>query len=533
MKQTLMKYKFLKVVFTLIVLLFFGSSCDKWLTVVPDDGIYSQSYWKEVKDVENTLSGCYSALSRCVDKLYILGEIRSDEMLKGSKESSDIWRLKEGRITSDLSIIDWNNFYYTINLCNTVIKYAPKVLESDNSASPAQVNSLIAEAYFIRSLTYFYLVRFYKEVPLIIAPYEINTDNFDIPKSDERTVLNQIISDLEANVKYANDLYTELTFETAQTTEDMYRLYANFGKVTKAAYWALLSDVYLWTYQYQKSSDCCDSIILAGRHRLLWDRIVEKTSTDYPAFEDPIETTWFDNFYSGNLIFDEHIFTILFLNNTGSNNVSLYSSDNDGANLNVYANREVFVNLFVNLDDIRGDYGTYVDSDTKPLIWKWTGSGEQSSGKRTVNTASDTRYPNWIVYRYADVLLMKAEALGELGMFDKSTDLINQVRLRAGATLLQNGEVSDVFTLENTILDERQRELAFEGKRWFDLIRFARRNNYSRIDLVSTAATSYVPTTTLGQVTYSVSDTMGWYYPIPKSEITRNSALLQNKFYDR
>jgi starch-binding outer membrane protein, SusD/RagB family len=506
----------------LVLLSITGSSCSDWLTVVPDDGIYSQSYWKDMNDLQGALGGCYSAFARCTDKIFVLSEVRTDMVMKSIKSNGNMWNLKDGRIADNNTFVNWNEFYYTINLCNTVIKNGPKILESDKTVSPLELKSSLAEAYFLRSLAYFYLIRFFKEVPLITEPFENDGNTFYVPKSDEQTVLSAIIKDLEDNVQYANQNFTNSTLLNPVTTEDFYRAYYNFARVTKYAYWALMADLYLWTGQNQKCMDACDSVIISNRYRLLEDANIQRRLYGSTT----VTTTWFQNFYT-TLNFDEHIFTILYLNNTGTNNVARYVSPNGEYNL--LANGSVLDELFVDKDDIRGNAATYLSSTY--TIWKWAGQSEGSSSlMRDLNAVTDLRYPHWIIYRLADVILMKAEAAGELGDFTTTNELINTIRRRAGAVEYTE-PATDIIVNEDRILLERTLELAYEGKHWFDLIRTAKRNNGARMSLITEAVMKSSDLSNAGTIMASVADSMGWYYPISKDELNKNKSLLQNPFY--
>ena len=105
------------------------------------------------------------------------------------------------------------------------------------------------------------------------------------------------------------------------------------------------------------------------------------------------------------------------------------------------------------------------------VIWKYVGMAPDG---KTTRSGSEQRSCNWIVYRYADILLMKAEALSQLEQFPEALDIINKIRRRAGVPDLTLA--SSAVAFEDAILEERALELAFEGKRWFDLLRMGRRN---------------------------------------------------------
>jgi hypothetical protein len=151
---------------------------------------------------------------------------------------------------------------------------------------------------------------------------------------------------------------------------------------------------------------------------------------------------------------------------------------------------------------------------------------------------------DWIFYRYPEILLMKAEALIEESKVDSNQvklsaalDLIKQVRTRANA--LKNTEVN--FTegiikpteLESYLLNERAREFMFEGKRWFDVLRFAKRNNYENLDyLLNLALNTSAPSEKQKSLQTKYKDTRSHYWPIYVTELENNPKLIQNDFYE-
>jgi hypothetical protein len=152
-------------------------------------------------------------------------------------------------------------------------------------------------------------------------------------------------------------------------------------------------------------------------------------------------------------------------------------------------------------------------------------SGGSSTNARDGNSW-DAHY---IFYRYADIILMEAEALNRLNRSRDAAQMLLVIRQRAGYTQTSL-TYSSVEDLEDQILDERGRELAFEGKRWFDLVRIAkRRNDYT---VIAKRLADFWALPNEQSVWYAkVSDPMSWYMPIYYTELTSNVNLVQNPFY--
>jgi hypothetical protein len=115
---------------------------------------------------------------------------------------TDYLSIASSDISASNGKINWGGYYKTINLANTLMYYSNDVLEKDESFTQEMKDRVDGEALFLRALSYFYLVRIWKEVPLVIEPSISDTGNLFVPKSPEHVVINQIITDLnEAKTK--------------------------------------------------------------------------------------------------------------------------------------------------------------------------------------------------------------------------------------------------------------------------------------------------------------------------------------------
>jgi hypothetical protein len=175
--------------------------------------------------------------------------------------------------------------------------------------------------------------------------------------------------------------------------------------------------------------------------------------------------------------------------------------------------------------DIRGD-GVTVRAATS-TIWKYVGAN------RTALRTIDQSYSHWFFYRYADILMMKAEALNELGEGQQALDLIYTVRERANALEATDlmPAANDKVLIQDFILQERAREFAFEGKRWYDLLRNAKRNNYQRLVVLLSSVSLSVPPNLQQSAQAKMQDFNSHYFPIYLYEIQTNRLLVQNPFY--
>jgi hypothetical protein len=475
-----------KILITLLMAVFILPSCNDYLTIAPENDLIKEKFWAKGEDVDAALAATYDAFRNSVKESFIWGELRAEISIFGS-DFSDYNRIAGSDITPSNAAIknSWLKYYQAINLANTLMYFDKEVLLKDDSFTPKMKDQVDAEALFIRSLSYFYLVRIWKEVPLVITPSISDKGDLFPPKSSEKVIINQIINDLLIAKKSA------ITDEF-QDNPSYYK-----GRANKYSIMALLADVYLWDQQYQKSIDYCDSIINTGKFGL------------------ETYANWFTMYNPGNSM-TESIFEIQFDDNLEQQenpiNVDIISKSQLALNSSS-------VDKFLVKDDLR------TCGKNKP-IWKYKGVDLKS----TVARSATQRDANMIYYRYADILLLKAEALVELDQYVEANSLIRLTRERAG---LSQVDIVGKADLRKAVLDEKAAEFIIEGKRWFDLLRAAKRNNFQNKQIIIDMILSGADIKKQAILKTKVYDTMSYYLPLPENEILYNQNLVQNPFYDR
>lgn len=477
-----------KKTYGLFIVLLILTSCSDWLDLRPPDGLVQDEYWKTKEDVKATLMGAYQHLAQMDELLFQYGEVRADMIDRDDNTPAFIQQIMDGNIYPDNDLCDWSGFYKIINYCNLVLKFNPAVFESDPTYSEIQKQGVEAEALFLRSLSYFYLVRIFKDVPFSTESTVSDSVNVYLPASTDTDILVAIKEDLNAAKQIASDDYGSLE--------------NRLGRATKNAINALLADICLWNFEYEE----CITYIEEIENSLV--NLV-------------LGSQWYTIFYPGNTL--EGIFEVQFNENLDQGNNLFrmtYTQDNYTASQNAVgllsrdAAREI----------VRGD-GSYRSTDFK--IWKYCGAAGDA---KSVRPSSERSSGNWIIYRYADILLMKAEALSQLGEYDEAIEYVNRIRMRASVATKSSPDNADAF--EDLILEERAKELAFEGKRWFDLLRMGRRNNYARKQKLISIIVQKVPSNKRLVLVSKLSNPLGWYFPVSDDELERNKELEQNPYYE-
>jgi hypothetical protein len=465
--------------------------CKKYLDQLPADSLTREQFFKTEADANASIAGVYDALQTSVTQFLIWGEFRADLItpVTNTANTYSYYEYFSPDATSTLNSTasDWTVAYRLIGRANIVIESVPGIVQTDPNFTQAKSDAIVGEARFLRALSYFYLVRTFKEVPLVLTASSNDDVAFKIPKSPADSILNQIERDLafaEAGVP--------VSFRDNITTK---------GRATKAAVNALQTDVYLWRAKYQQAADASKKVL---------------ANTSYTLVSG---ANWFSQFAQKNST--ESIFEVQFNYQTSETN-SL------GGLSNAFTVNDALYNYYViEQDNIRGANNTYVSIGSR-VFFKYTGLavvGNLAVGRPT-NDA------NFIVYRLADVMLLRAEALSHLGFNERqeAVDLINQIRARAGITQYTtvDGSASTAL-LESYIFKERAMELAMEGKRWFDLVRLA--TNENNPDLLISTVLAGRSVTERAVIRSRIIDPRAWYLPILSTELTKNSLLVQNPYY--
>lgn len=461
------------------------SSCKDWLSIAPENDLIKEKFWTKSADVDGALAATYNSFRGGAVNSFIWGELRADMVTFGDRWS-DYNLIAASNISPANGVINWKSYYQTINLANTLMFYDKNVFLKDKTFTQKIKNGVDAEALFLRSLSYFYLVRLWKDVPLVLEPSISDTTKLFLPKSPEKVVVTQIIKDLLV----AKDL--------AYKNEYMGNLKYFKGRANKYSIMALLADVYLWDQQYQKCVDYCDSISNTG------------------LFSLEASDTWFNLYNPGNSPL-ESIFEIQYDDNLDNQENPFYDSMIFPQGQLKFSKKSETI--------IDKDNDLRYCGPNKP-IWKYLGVNYNSTAMRN----SNQRDGHFIYYRYADILLMKAEACNELGKIQQANELIRATIDRAGITYT-NIVIKD--DLRKAILDERAREFIIEGKRWFDLLRVAKRNHFEKKQIIIDMILAGADIQQQAVLRTKVFDTMSYYLPIPEHELLYNQNLKQNPFYDR
>lgn len=482
-----MKHKRINNILIISILLMVFSACEDWFELEPENDLIQQEFWQKKQDVDAVVAAMYDAFRETSLENLIWGEVRADMYRFLGSDFSDYDRIAKVDISSTNDAVDWKKYYEAINMANTVMLYSGDVQAVDKTFSEEEKLIYDSEALFIRSLCYFYLVRLWKDVPLVLQSSNSDTVDFFQPKRSENEVLNHIVEDL----KYAETIARDPGYNAE---EDPFLK----GRVNKYAIQALLADILLWQEKYQDCIAYCDKIIGTGLYKL-----------------EP-EQSWFELYYPGNSV--ESIFEIQYNDNFQHEHNPVYNEMiPTGGSIKTVITPEAR-NLFP-LEDVRNCRRQYA-------VWKYLGKNLEG-----ITRDATERDANYIYYRYADILLMKAEALAEQQKFSEASILFNQVVERSGLPPVI--VAPNIEAYRSFILEERAREFALEGKRWFDVLRFAKRDNFNNKEIIMEMILAGASAKDRPILKAKLLDTLSYYLPVPEKDLNYNPNLVQNPYYDR
>ncbi|OQP57571.1 RagB/SusD family nutrient uptake outer membrane protein [Niastella populi] len=516
---------------TSIILLVAGlTACNRIIDLKPGSNVTVENYYRTYEEVKVALTGCYNGLQKPLETEWMMTELRSDISKQGSPGSTSVPNIELNDLNTYLQnsshdkVYDyWYYTYKNIRSANYVLRSLGVEYTNGKIAlgepvaqmSDAQRKQLAGEALFIRAYHYFNLVRLYGGV-FILTEKEDPVALKSIGRSSVEECYKLITADLET----AQELMARKTF-SAMAQEDL-------GRATIWAAKSLLAKVYLTINRRTDALPLLEDVISNSGHDLL---------SDYA-----------DVFSIGNEMNREIVFAVRYkagglgLGNYMANSFAALNSgsalvNGNGSGLNYPTDNMVAKYIM--------PASSFADKRKDATIARYNNLNYVKKFLSPVMIKNDAEN-DFPVLRFADVLLMKAEALG----FDAaSVEIINRIRARAGAGIYPGtGTFSAAFyqypasgdeaitdaNFLTRLLDERRLELAFENHRLFDLIRTGQFVTAMQAYYSSEYDTHYKrfkPALLLTELQANIN--IRPLLPIPQRELDTNNeiAIEQNKGY--
>jgi len=442
-----------KTLLSLIIILVLFSGCKKILEVTPQSSITEETYFKNEGDFEPYVTGIYTFI-RTFQNNFTYGMERGEELISASNSRFTVaWT---HTLSPSSGAVNYDAWYRAIGNCNLLLE---RIKDFPFTINPDSKNRIMAETYALRAYFYFNLTRIIKDAPLMLSA--VVDENVELlPRSPAVQVAAQIVSDLDS----ASLLFkTNPSFSPA-SYPSKYRF--AYGSVN-----AMKADVKMWSGKVLGGGAADFNAAIAAINEVESSGV--SLNADFknvvglraPANPEIILSAYFNrDETSNNYVVNSLPFLAVI---TGALNLdslpwAATAANGQGA-FQISTRSRALFNAFPN---------------DKRIPYTWVTERQPSGPKIAwITKYPGTKYPedrvpdnDLIMYRLADIFLLKAEAYAGLNNTVEAVKYIDKVRVRTG-----NGPYTgptDKASVEKEILDERGRELYFENKRWFDLVRF-------------------------------------------------------------
>ncbi len=507
-------------ILTLISGLALCTGCSDFLDLDPKDKITGSTFFTTEEELRQAVTATYVPLREVVVNEYFQGEMRSDNTHYEEIPSNRGMVYIEREAITDFQDVSLNTFTNNVYFnCYLGISRANIVMDHINDASQLSddvKSNILGQVKFLRAFYYFKLVRYYGGVPLHLKEVTSTSEAF-LPRSSADEIYDRIVDDAREAVSL---LASPSKFP--QT-----------GEATKGSATMLLAEVYLWQKKYTEAEALLKTLSGMG-YELLPDYASVFSTSNKNSRESIFEVQYKEGLQGG----QQSAFIYHFI--PRSNNTMVITGVN--------TNNSTLGGYNVPTDDLLEAYepgdkrksasiavaeGTYNAS----YLFTYSANLEidnytPAEGKTYVLYTKKYLNPhanptntddNWPVYRYAEALLFMAEVLNEQNRPSEALPYLNQVRQRAGLNdITETGQ----GLLREIILKERRVELAFESKRWLDLVRTVKAKEVmTAYGIKIKQKYSY-----LSENSYKIDD-FRLLFPIPYHEADRNKQLEQNPGY--
>lgn len=484
--------------------LFGATSCSDFLDESDPSNFTEENYFTQPAHARSSVNAIYTPLREPMVSGFGGGTWMMPEFATGLAgtdlgQAVNSYFIKDLRNTSDNSYGQtyWTQYYKGIAGANLSIARIPGI-----TMDAAEMKRVLGEAYFLRAFYYFQLVQMFGNIPLITTPVNLQSDQLRPNAATPEAVYTQIVEDLK----------------TAEASG--LPMTENSGKVTLGAVKSLLAKVYLTMAGYPLQKGAAYYELAAKKAEEVIDSKAFKLFSTYDDLHNPAKKNVEENIfmiqYKTGLIASGWQVSIIPYNK----NISAYSDETGG----IYATGD-FVKSY-EPNDLRAKekqffFTKFTNESDRNKVVDLGGYFIYKHFDNVAQTSSANSDLNWPVIRYADVLLMYAEAANEVGGPSvKAYEAVNAIRTRAELPALA-GLTKDAF--REAVWKERWHELCFENITWFDMARLRKAFNVTtkKFENYVGHKFSYGPTLTEREL----------LFPIPTAEVRNNTNLKQNAGY--
>jgi hypothetical protein len=501
-----MKY----IVLSCLILLQLLSSCKKgFLDLTDPTRLTTDKFYADEEQVRQAVNGIYSRLQEVTNNRWLFAELPSDNTTvhfdpSDRGQADRIEALEYWTVTpTNMPVTGMYNLYYSA-IYNT--NFALSRIGGATLAD-ARKRQFEGELQFLRAFFYFDLVRYFGPVVLVTRPLTTPEEAYTFQRSAVAEVYTQIIQDL-------TEAAQKLPAKVEYGAQDK-------GRISKGAALALLGKVYLTTKEYQKAETALRQVTTMG-----YSLLSSYVEVFNPANKNHNESVFEVQYLGGNNLGEHSNFMYVFAPRGSAGAVVGFPQARPlGHNIPTRS----IINAF-EPNDSRKEVSLKEGYLNAQNTWVPVPFINKYNAPHTIIGRTDN---NWPMLRYADVLLMLAEAINEQqGPTADAFSFLNAVRTRAGLGSLSNLSKDD---FRRALLQERRVELAFENHRWFDLKRMLTAPEMVALLNSHGQEEKQNPTTTRAGVPFNTQDYMFQAHelvlPIPEAEARLNAKVTQNPGY--
>jgi starch-binding outer membrane protein, SusD/RagB family len=555
----------------LLVVLISDSSCKKYIDIQPQGYIPADQNFQTADDAVAAIYGLYGLMQPLVDQIYMAGEVQGDLVVAARGADSYISEVAQNRVSPTNPFTDYTKFYRLIIASNNAIAGLQQINRLDPiNYNTDRMNQNIAEVKYIRAWTYLQLVKIWEDVPYIDTPVNSVDDINNIAATKSNIIIDRIIKDAEDAAPLMLPLSSnnvDMKVKRSQFNPDAAR--------------CLLAELYLYAGNYSKAWETIRPLSPYTYSNLLFKMTQfaggESGTPLYAQYPNVFTATnnsyLFQSYWAFFIDFDgskgQKNSLLRWTNNKNGGIYAIKPSTNilnaynatpmvkmnyqntsagyyidltkNGSNINPVLQADGYPVIGGYGDYVRGPGVAYQPDGNDTLIFKFlikTRGIPKNSYDNDPNSNDDAMFP---IYRDGPVYLMACEILNNLGMSQQALLIMNgtygsdflqgtRYRVRAAPMRLDpNSTESIVKQVDRLILQEKALEASFEGMRWFDLVRFAKR--YNDPSMLANAVAMKYPPSQQANIIAHLSNRNYWSFPYYYKNVQANKMLPQKPGY--
>lgn len=551
-----------------VLIVFSGvfSSCEDFLTVEPNEYVTVDKSFQTADDAITAVYGLYALMQPLVDQLYLIGEAQGDLVVAGRGADRFISELAQNRVTPQNPYTDYTPFYKLIVACNNTLEGLKQIMRNDPvNYTLGKYEYNVVEVKYIRIWAYFQLVRIWKDIPYVDRSVMALDKIRDTEVVSGEEVMKRILAEAEENFAGMQNIQMPVRSNVLEVVTSRSQFTAQAARF-------LLTDLYLYMEEYPKAWDMIRPILPFGEpdFEQLWGIASSIGGGGY---------RWYDWVLSGQdktKMFAEWCLYVDFDGSKGQkNSLQKWTNNKDGGiyalkpskyaidlyettptmllqyQINSYSFNPRSTSLNYACDEngipIHGPAGdkyrgfgvAYHIEGQDTMIFKYMlkeWKVARSLAQNDPNSNDDALFP---LYRTGHMLLKVSEILNNMGMSELALYYLNggdagahiqstRTRARCYPFQLEKGK-DPIEQVNRFILEEMALESSFEGVRWFDLVRFAKRNGCESW-LGEYVARKY-PADQQAAIQAKFQSQFGWYLPYYQKNVDTNPKLIQKAGY--